>query len=72
MRRTRTGASPRSPGFGKRRSSSNWPFAGGHAETRLAAAECVRSPEGLHALVEAAKNKGTAASPAWPGSASMR
>jgi len=32
-------------------------LAGGHAETRLAAAECVRSPEGLHALVEAAKNK---------------
>ncbi|MBL0142424.1 MAG: DUF349 domain-containing protein [Betaproteobacteria bacterium] len=32
-------------------------LAGGHAETRLAAAECVRSPEGLRALVEAAKNK---------------
>jgi hypothetical protein len=29
----------------------------GHAETRLAAAECVRTPEGLHALSEAAKGK---------------
>lgn len=32
-------------------------LAGGHAETRLAAAECVRSPEGLEALHERAKNK---------------
>ncbi|MDH5264024.1 MAG: DUF349 domain-containing protein [Betaproteobacteria bacterium] len=29
----------------------------GHAETRLAAAECVRSPDGLRALVDAARNK---------------
>ena len=29
----------------------------GHAETRLAAAECVRTPEGLQALSEAAKGK---------------
>ena len=28
-----------------------------HAEVRLAAAECVRSPEGLNALVDAARNK---------------
>ncbi|HEX4944319.1 MAG TPA: DUF349 domain-containing protein [Usitatibacteraceae bacterium] len=32
-------------------------LAGGHAETRLAAAECVRTPEGLSALVGAARNK---------------
>ncbi len=32
-------------------------LSGGHAETRLAAAECVRSPEGLASLAEAAKNK---------------
>ncbi|MCM2328540.1 MAG: DUF349 domain-containing protein [Lysobacter sp.] len=32
-------------------------LAGGHAETRLAAAECVRSPEGLEALLGKAKNK---------------
>jgi hypothetical protein len=32
-------------------------LAAGHAETRLAAAECVRSPEGLHALADAARNK---------------
>jgi hypothetical protein len=32
-------------------------LSGGHAETRLAAAECVRSPEGLEALLEKAKNK---------------
>jgi len=32
-------------------------LAAGHAETRLAAAECVHSPEGLHALVDAARNK---------------
>ena len=32
-------------------------LAGGHAETRLAAAECVHTPEGLGALVDAARNK---------------
>ena len=32
-------------------------LAGSHAETRLAAAECVRSPDGLRALVDAARNK---------------
>lgn len=30
---------------------------GGHAETRLAAAECVRTPEGLRSLGESARNK---------------
>ena len=30
---------------------------GGHAETRLTAAECVRTPNGLRALVDAARNK---------------
>lgn len=32
-------------------------LSGGHAETRLAAAECVRTPEGLQSLVDAARNK---------------
>ena len=32
-------------------------LSGGHAETRLAAAECVHTPEGLASLAEAARNK---------------